>query len=143
MDREQAERAGRVREFQLPLHRIGIVDTCQPPVQIGLDGGFDPEILPIAAVRQRQIGSVQDHTLRNVGRGDIARGNQREPGGGNPYRRLHNRSVAEHNAAPGVVRTEVGLRAKRKPLIVFGMFGGIGTFGGVLGRALRESRGPG
>src|SRR5689334_18252960 len=54
---------------------------------------------------------MQVRPLGCVSQRNVAPGGEIEPEYGNPSRRLHDRSVVEHNAAPDIVGIEVGLRA--------------------------------
>src|SRR5438552_654745 len=62
LDGKYAEPADRVGQLQRAFHRIALIDVHRPPVQIGLERGFNLELLPVAAVCQDQIGSLQAQT---------------------------------------------------------------------------------
>src|SRR6266478_7922292 len=62
LDGKYAEPADRVGQLQRAFHRIAVIDVPWPRVQIGLERGFNLELLPITAVCQDQIGSLQART---------------------------------------------------------------------------------
>ena len=81
-------------------------------VQIRVNRGFDPNLLPIVAVCEVQVRRVQMDIFAGAGQVEVFPSRKLEPEAGYPRRRLEHWPVAQHDPAPEVLRVEIGFQAK-------------------------------
>src|SRR5207247_1992439 len=99
---EDTQPAHWVRQLQRSFHRVGIMKTFGRLVQIRVNRGFDPELLPLAAVCEVQVRRVQVDIFAGAGQVDVSPGRKLEPEAGYPRRWLEHGTVAQDDAAPHV-----------------------------------------
>ena len=81
-------------------------------VQIRVQRGFDPDLLPIVAVCEVQVRRVEVDIFAGAGQVEVSPSRKLEPEAGYPRRRLEHWPVAQHDPAPEVLRVEIGFQAK-------------------------------
>src|SRR6266566_8479413 len=118
MSGEDPEPSHRVRQFQRSFARVGIMKTFGRLVQIRVNRGFDPDLLPITAVCEVQVRRVQVDIFPGAGQVEVSPGRKLEPEAGYPRRRLEHWPVAKDDSAPEVLRVEIGFQAKADFVVV-------------------------